>query len=253
MRLRSPLYLQNLTFFQQSTFLFMSHPNKSTVLPLFPPMDRNLVSALYIDRRVIGRWTRFQRRVFFFFFFPSGNRNLRIKWDNERRKRRNQERRRRSIHDGMFPAGHPSSCQPRPAGLNMSGTLRALSICQNCPAQPFWQWNRLFPRFFAENHLLPALYLGFTRSGWIVLINKEILITTRRVWLVSSDKWKEPWVSPLTSQNTLIRSQDMLVRSAFQFDFYRQNLAFPWNLRLNSCYTEANPQWIGSLLTDESK
>ena len=68
MRLRSPLYLQNLTFFQQSTFWIMSHPNKSTILPLFPPMDRNLVSALYIERRVIGRWTRFQRRVFFSFF-----------------------------------------------------------------------------------------------------------------------------------------------------------------------------------------
>ena len=69
MRLRSPLYLQNLTFFQQSTFWIMSHPNKSTILPLFPPMDRNLVSALYIERRVIGRWTRFKRRVFFSFFF----------------------------------------------------------------------------------------------------------------------------------------------------------------------------------------
>ena len=91
--------------------------NKSTILPLFPPMDRNIVSALCIDRRVIGRRTRFEPRVFLFFFFPSGNRNLRIKWDNERRKRRKQERKSRCTHDGMFPARHPSSCQPVRHGL----------------------------------------------------------------------------------------------------------------------------------------
>ena len=41
--------------------------------------------------------------------------------------------------------------------------------------------------------LLPAHYLGFDWSSWIVLINSEILITKGRVWPVSqSDKWKMP-------------------------------------------------------------
>ena len=50
-----------------------------------------------------------------------------------------------------------------------------------------------FQGFLLKNH--PAHYLGFDWSGWIVLINSEILITTGRVWLVSSDKWKAPIVS----------------------------------------------------------
>ena len=35
----------------------------------------------------------------------------------------------------------------------------------------------------------------------------------------------------------------------FTSAFYRENLTFPWNL----CYTEANPQWIGSFPADGSK
>ena len=46
-------------------------------------------------------------------------------------------------------------------------------------------WNFIF---------LPAHYLGFDWSGWIVLTNGEILITTGRLWPVGSDKWKAPSV-----------------------------------------------------------
>ena len=52
-----------------------------------------------------------------------------------------------------------------------------------------------FQGFLLKNHLLLAHYLGFDWSGWRVLINSEILITTGMVWLVSSDKWKAPLVS----------------------------------------------------------
>ena len=47
-----------------------------------------------------------------------------------------------------------------------------------------------FQGFLLKNHLLPPHYLGFDWSGWIVLINSEILIATGRVRPVSSDKWK---------------------------------------------------------------
>ena len=46
-----------------------------------------------------------------------------------------------------------------------------------------------FQGLLLKTHLLLAHYLG---SGWIVLINSEILITTGRVRPVSSDKWKAP-------------------------------------------------------------
>ena len=54
----------------------------------------------------------------------------------------------------------------------------------------------VFQRVFAEK-LTPfgcfrACYLGFDWSSRIVLIKSEILITTRMVWPVSCDKWKEP-------------------------------------------------------------
>ena len=49
-----------------------------------------------------------------------------------------------------------------------------------------------FRGFLLKNYLLPAHCLGFDWSGWIVLINSEILITTGMVWPVSSDKWKAP-------------------------------------------------------------
>ena len=52
-----------------------------------------------------------------------------------------------------------------------------------------------FQGLLLKNHLLPTHYLGFDWSRWIVLINSEILITKGRVWPVSSDKWKAPWVS----------------------------------------------------------
>ena len=42
--------------------------------------------------------------------------------------------------------------------------------------------------YFLKNRLL--LHLGFDRSGWMVLIKSEILITTGIVWPVSSDKRK---------------------------------------------------------------
>ena len=41
------------------------------------------------------------------------------------------------------------------------------------PYQPFGQWNRLFPRVFVKNHLLPAHYSGLDWSGSIVLTNGE--------------------------------------------------------------------------------
>ena len=71
--------------------------------------------------------------------------------------------------------------------------LRALSIWQNWPAGPLpdqsvSEWNRLFPRVFAEKPLLPVHYLGFDWSGWIVLIKSEIVITTGMIRLVSCDK-----------------------------------------------------------------
>ena len=52
--------------------------------------------------------------------------------------------------------------------------LRALSKGQNCAARPwpdqsFWQWKRLFPRVFAENHLLRVYYLRFDWCDRIVL------------------------------------------------------------------------------------
>ena len=47
-------------------------------------------------------------------------------------------------------------------------------------------------RVLLKNHLLHAYYLGFDWSGWIVLIESEILITTGMVWPVSSGKWKAP-------------------------------------------------------------
>ena len=49
-----------------------------------------------------------------------------------------------------------------------------------------------FQGFLLNNHLLPSHYLGFDRSDRIVLINSKILITTGRIWPVSSDKWKAP-------------------------------------------------------------
>ena len=49
-----------------------------------------------------------------------------------------------------------------------------------------------FRGFLLKNYLLAAHCLGFDWSGWIVLINSEILITTGMVWPVSSDKWKAP-------------------------------------------------------------
>ena len=47
-----------------------------------------------------------------------------------------------------------------------------------------------FQGFSLITHLLPAHYLGFDESGRIVLIKSEILITTGRVWPVSSDEWR---------------------------------------------------------------
>ena len=44
--------------------------------------------------------------------------------------------------------------------------------------------------YLLKNRLL--LHLGFDRSGWMVLIKSEILITTGIVWPVSSDKRKTP-------------------------------------------------------------
>ena len=52
-----------------------------------------------------------------------------------------------------------------------------------------------FQRVFAEKPTpfgcFRACCLGFDWSSWIVLIKSEILITTRMIWPVSSDKWKE--------------------------------------------------------------
>ena len=57
-----------------------------------------------------------------------------------------------------------------------------------------------------KNHLFCESYLGFLRSGWIVLIKSEILIMTGMVWPVSSDKWKAPcvWSSSIVSDCDLI-------------------------------------------------
>ena len=44
-----------------------------------------------------------------------------------------------------------------------------------------------------KNHPFGAYYLGFDRSGWRVLIKREIPIATGMLVLpVSSDKWKAP-------------------------------------------------------------
>ena len=63
-----------------------------------------------------------------------------------------------------------------------------------------------FPRVLMKNHLFCESYLGFHRSGWIVLIKSEILIMTGMVWPVSSDKWKAPcvWSSSIVSDCDLI-------------------------------------------------
>ena len=45
--------------------------------------------------------------------------------------------------------------------------------------------------YLLKNRLL--LHLGFDRSGWMLLIKSEILITTGIVWAVSSDKPKARW------------------------------------------------------------
>ena len=55
----------------------------------------------------------------------------------------------------------------------------------NWPAGPlldqsFWQWNRFFPGLLLKNHLLPAHYLGFYRSGWRVLIKLIVKLSLRR-------------------------------------------------------------------------
>ena len=75
--------------------------------------------------------------------------------------------------------------------------LGALSICQNWLARPLpdqsvSKLNRPFPRVFLKNHLLREYYSGFDWPSWIVLINSEILVTTGKVWQVSSDKRKAP-------------------------------------------------------------
>ena len=49
--------------------------------------------------------------------------------------------------------------------------------------------------FGKKTHLLRAYYLGFEWSGWIVLIDSEILITTKTVGSVSNDEWKAPLVN----------------------------------------------------------
>ena len=62
--------------------------------------------------------------------------------------------------------------------------------------------------FFAEKPSPFRHYLGFDWSGWIVLINSQILIMTGRVWPVSSDKWKaSAEVSALERDGPLIESQ----------------------------------------------
>ena len=108
-------------------------------------------------------------------------------------------------------------------------TLRALSIYQNWPARPlpdqlFWQWNRLFPGVLLKNHLLPAYYLGFDWCNRIVLINSEILITSGRVWPVSSDKWKVPLVYPTMEKAILF---DWLIM--LQYDFKAKYWLISWS------------------------
>ena len=78
-------------------------------------------------------------------------------------------------------------------------SLRALSICQNWPAEPWpdssdLKWNTLFQRVFAENVLPLKYHLEFDWSGSRVLIKSEIIIATGMDWPASSDKWKAPWV-----------------------------------------------------------
>ena len=84
-----------------------------------------------------------------------------------------------------------------------------LSIWQNWPAGPLpdqsvSKWNRLFPKprsgfsLLLKHHLIQAYHLGFDWTGWIVLINSEILITTGKglagqltdkwIWLIWLDR-----------------------------------------------------------------
>ena len=103
---------------------------------------------------------------------------------------------------------------------------------------------KLFKEFFAEKATLfgcfRACYLGFDWSSWIVLIKSEILITTRMVWPVSSDKWKEP-LSRVKLLITLLWSAQRLpsvVWPAFLIkicyssphysDIYSYNYKYPW-------------------------
>ena len=52
-----------------------------------------------------------------------------------------------------------------------------------------------FYEILLKNYLLCAYNKGFDGSGWLVLIESEILITMGTGWPVSSDKWKAPYVN----------------------------------------------------------
>ena len=54
----------------------------------------------------------------------------------------------------------------------------------HCRTSHFNREIGFFRGFLLKNYLLPAHCLGFDWSGWIVLINSEILITTGMVWPV---------------------------------------------------------------------
>ena len=101
-----------------------------------------------------------------------------------------------------------------------------------------------FQRVFAEKPTpfgcFRACYLGFDWSSWIVLIKSEILITTRMIWPVSSDKWKVP-LSRVKLLIILLWSAQQLpsiVWPAFLIkicyssphysDIYSYNYKYPW-------------------------
>ena len=64
----------------------------------------------------------------------------------------------------------------------------------HCSTSQFDNEIGFFQEFLLKDHLLRAYYSGFDSSGRRVLIKREIITTTGKVWPVSSDKWKAPLV-----------------------------------------------------------
>ena len=62
----------------------------------------------------------------------------------------------------------------------------------HCPTSQFENEMAFSKSFCWKTISFGEYYSGFDWSGWRVLIKREIIIATRMVWSVSSDKWKAP-------------------------------------------------------------